>query len=162
MKKNLNILKYVAFGMLSVSIVLIILGVYFYTKEDAFLKECKLIKCRIEKIEEKRLGKATLTFREVNGNYPPFEYKIEYDASEDELGYAENEVHEVYYYSKDVSRSEIKDFFINHLTSFILIVIGFAFMLDFPMMMFVISLQKKKQVPPQQGYQELRDKVISE
>lgn len=162
MKKNLSILKFVAIGMLFASVVLIILGVYFYTKEDAFLKECKLIKCRIVKIEEKRLGKATLTFKEVNGNYPPFDYKIEYDASDEELGYAENEIHEVYYFEKDVSRSEIKDFFINHLTSFILIVIGFSFMLDFPVMMFVISFQKKKQAPIQQGYQELRDKVISE
>ena len=162
MKKNLNILKFVAIGMLSASVALIILGVYFYTKEDAFLKECKLITCRIIKIEEKRLGRATLTFKEVNGNIPPFEYKVEYDASEDELGYAENEVHEVYYYEKDISRSEIKDFFINHLTSFILIIIGFAFMMDFPIMMFVISMQKKKQAPLAQGYQELRDKVISE
>jgi hypothetical protein len=145
MNRNPNILRYVAFFMLFASMVLIVLGVYFYMKEDAFLKECHLITCRITNIEEKRVGRATLTFKEVNGNYPPFTYFISYDASEDDLGYEEGDIVEVYYYKQDVSKSEIKDFFINHLTSFILIIIGFVFMIDFPILLFVAGIAKKKQ-----------------
>jgi len=145
MNRNPKILKYVAFLMLFASMVLIVLGVYFYMKEDAFLKECTLITCKITEIEEKRLGRATLTLKEVNGNYPPFKYYITYDASEDELGYEEGEIVDVYYYKQDISRSEIKDFFTNHLTSFILIIIGFVFMIDFPIMLFVAGIARKKQ-----------------
>lgn len=155
-----NILKYIAFGMLSVSVVLVILGVYFYQKEDAFLKECNLITCKITKIEEKRLGKAYVSFSEVNGNYKPFVYYVEYDASESDLSYNEGEVHEVYYYSKDPAQSQVKGFFENHLTSFILLIVGFAFMLDFPILLMVVAKTKKQRMAQQQY--GIKDEVISE
>ena len=155
-----QILKYIAFGMLSVSVVLVILGVYYYQKEDAFLKECTLITCKITSIEEKRLGKAYITFAEVNGNYKPFLHLVEYDASDEELGYNEGEVHEVYYYSKDPAQSQVKGFFENHLTSFILLITGFAFMLDFPILLLVVSKTKKQRMAQQQY--GIKDEVISE
>jgi len=155
-----QVLKYVAFGMLSVSVVLVILGVYFYQKEDAFLNECKLITCKVTSIEEKRLGKAYVTFAEVNGNYRPFTYYEEYDASEDELDYKEGKTYEIYYYAADVSQSEPKDFFINHITSFILLMVGFAFMLDFPILLLVVSKTKKQRMAQQQY--GIKDEVISE
>ncbi len=160
MNNRFNILRFVAFGMLAVSVLLVILGVYFYTKESAFLKECKLITCRITKIDEEKRGDANLTFREINGNYPPFTYNVTYDASESDLDYHINETYEVYYYQKEVSRSEIKDFFINHITSFILVVVGFAFMLDFPIMLFVISRVRNQQLSKQQF--GIKDEVVSE
>lgn len=140
-----NILKYIAFGMLSVSVVLVVLGVYFYQKEDAFLKECNLITCKITKIEEKRLGKAYVTFSDVNGNNKPFVYYAEYDASESDLSYNEGEVHEVYYYSKDPAQSQVKGFFENHMTSFILLIVGFAFMLDFRYCLWLYLKPKSKE-----------------
>jgi hypothetical protein len=155
-----NILKFIAFGMLAVSALLIILGVYFYTKENAFLKECKLIICRITEIEEKRRGDAYLTFREVNGNYPPFKYNVTYDASESDLDYHVNETYEIYYYQKDVSKSEINDFFINHITSFVLLIIGVTFIIDFPIMLFVFSRVKKQQMAKQQF--GIKEEVVSE
>lgn len=155
-----QVLKYVAFGMLSVSVVLVILGVYFYQKEDAFLNECKLITCKVTLIEEKKLGKAYVTFSEVNGNYKPFVYYVEYDASESDLSYNEGEVHEVYYYSKDPAQSQVKGFFENHMTSFILLIVGFAFMLDFPIMLMVVSKTKKQRMVQQQY--GIKDEVISE
>ena len=155
-----NILKYVAFAMLFVSVILVILGVYFYQKEDAFLNECNLIKCKITSIEEKRLGKAYITFTEVNGNYKPFVHYVEYDASESDLGYNEGEVHEVYYYSKDPAQSQVKGFFENHLTSFILLLVGFAFMLDFPILLLVVSKVKKQKMAQNQF--GIKDEVISE
>lgn len=155
-----KLLKFIAFVMLSASVVLIILGVYFYQKEDAFLNECTLIKCKITSIEEKRLGKAYVTFSEVNGNYKPFVYYVEYDASESDLGYNEGEVHEVYYYSKDPEQSQVKGFFENHLTSFILLIVGFAFMLDFPILLMVVAKTKKQRLAKQQY--GIKDEVISE
>lgn len=146
--------------MLLASVILVILGVYFYQKEDAFLNQCKLIKCKITSIEEKRFGKANITFKEVNGNYPAFQYYVEYDPSDEELGYNENEIHEVYYFEKDNSRSEVKGFFENHLTSFIFIIIGFSFMLDFPILLMVSSKTKKQQLAKQQY--GIKDEVISE
>jgi hypothetical protein len=157
---NPNILRYIAYFMLLASCVLIVLGVYFYQKEDKFLSECKLLKCRITNIEEKLRGHAIITFKEVNGNYPPFGYIIDYDASESDLSYKVNEIHEIYYYEKDVSKSEIKGFFENHSTSFILIIIGFAFMLDFPILLLVTSRIKKQREANQQF--GIKDTVISE
>jgi hypothetical protein len=159
-KRNPKILKYIAFFMLSVSVVLIILGVYFYQKEDKFLNECKLITCKVTNIEEKRFGKAYVTFTELNGNYKPFVHYVEYDPSESELGFNEGEIHEVYYYPKDVNQSQVKGFFENHLTSFILLIIGFAFMLDFPILLLVFSkTQKMKMEKSQFG---IKDEVVSE
>lgn len=155
-----NILKVIPFGMLAVSALLIILGVYFYTKENSFLKECKLITCKIINIEEERRGDAYLTFREVNGNYPPFKYNVTYDASESDLEYQLNEIYEVYYYPKDVSKSEINDFFINHITSFVLLIIGITFIIDFPIMLFVFSKVRKQQQAKQQF--GIKDTVISQ
>lgn len=142
--KNAVILKSIAYFMLLAAMALITTGVYFYIDENKFLDKCRLISCKITDITEPTRGNAILTFREVNGNYPPFKYGVHYDASEDELDYEVNEVHEVYYYEKDVSRSEIKDLMINHETSFILFMIGIVCFIDFPTMMFVASLQKKK------------------
>jgi len=162
MNKNLNILKLVAFGMLSASIVLIVLGVYMYTQREKELKEYKLIKCKIIKIDEPVRGNVELTFRDLNGSYPPFKYFVYYDASEGELEYKLNEILEVYYYEKDVSKSEIKDFINNYETPFIMLVIGFVFLIDFPIMFFVISINKKKlSRSPSQNY-GIKDSVISE
>lgn len=155
-----KLLRYIAFAMLFVSVILVILGVYYYQKEDAFLKECYLIKCKVTSIEEKRLGKAYITFTDVNGNYKPFVYYVEYDASESDLGYNEGEVHEVYYYSKDPTQSQVKGFFENHLTSFILLIVGFAFMLDFPILLLVVSKVKKQKMAQNQF--GIKDEVISE
>lgn len=155
-----KLLKFIAIGMLTASVILVILGVYFYQKEDAFLKQCKLITCKVTKIDEKRQGKAYVEFTEVNGNYKPFTYYVEYDASEDDLDYAEGETYEVYYYASETSRSEPKDFFINHITSFILLIVGFAFMLDFPILLMVSSKTRKQQIAKQQY--GIKDEVISE
>jgi hypothetical protein len=159
-QNNVRLLRIIAFCMLGVSCILIVLGVYFYQQEDKFLNSCKLIKCRITSIEEKRVGKAYVTFTEVNGNYKPFTLFFEYDASDSELGYNENDVVEVYYYEKDLSKSEIKDSFNNHITSFILLIIGFTFMLDFPILFLVTGKIKKRQQQKQQF--GIKDSVISE
>jgi hypothetical protein len=157
---NPNILRYIAFFMIFVSMVLVVLGVYFYMQEDAFLKECKLITCKITNIEEKRFGEPVITFTEVNGNYPPFTMLKEYDPSDEKLEYREGETYEVYYYEKDKSRSEVKGFFENHLTSFILIVMGFAFMIDFPILLMVSNKAKKqRQEKLQYG---IKEDVVSE
>ncbi len=157
--KSPVILKYIAFFMLTASMVLVILGVYFYQKEDKFLNECKLITCKITSIEEKRLGKPVLTFTEVNGNYKPFTLVIEYDPSDEELGYNENEIVEVYLYEKDIPKSEIKGFFNNHLTSFILLIVGFALMMDFPILLMVSAKTRKQQLAKQQY--GIKDEVIT-
>ena len=162
MPKNLKILRYVAFGMLSVSIVLIVLGVYFYIDKEKELKEYKLIKCKIIKIDEPVRGEAELTFREVNRNYPPFKYFVHYDASEDELDYKINEIYEVYYNEKDTSKNEIKDFFNNYETGFLLIIVGFVFMLDFPILLLVININRKKLAKSGAGNYGIKDSVISE
>ncbi len=155
-----KLLKFIAIGMLSASVILVILGVYFYQKEDAYLKQCQLITCKVTKIEEKRFGKAYVEFTEVNGNYKPFMYYVEYDPSDEELGYNEGETHEVYYNPADTSKSEPKDFFINHLTSFILLIVGFSFMLDFPILLMVSSKTRKRQIEKSQY--GIKDEVISE
>ena len=164
--KNTVILKSIAYFMLLVAMVLISAGVYFYTDENKFLDKCRLISCRITDITEPTRGDAILTFREVNGNYSPFKYNVHYDASEDDLDYKVNEIHEVYYYEKDVSKSEIKDLMINHETSFILFMIGIVCFIDFPTMLFVAGLQKKKiqsTQPAQVGLSEAdRKSIISE
>ncbi len=154
------VLKYVAIGLLCASVVLVILGVYFYQKEDDFLKQCRLITCKVTGIEEKRLGKAYIEFTEVNGNYKPFKYYEEYDASESELSFKEGETYEIYYYAADISKSEPKNFFINHITSFVLLIIGFSFMLDAPIMFFVVARTKKQQLAKQQF--GIKDEVVSE
>ncbi|MBE2227860.1 MAG: hypothetical protein IAE93_10970 [Ignavibacteria bacterium] len=155
-----QLLKYIAFVMLFASVVLIILGVYFYQKEDAFLAECSLIKCRVTSIEEKRYGKAYVTLTEVNGNYKPWVHYVEYDPSDEELGFEEGEIREVYYYTKDPAQSQVKGFFENHLTSFILLIVGFAFMLDFPILLMVVSKTKKQRMAQNQF--GIKDEVISE
>lgn len=155
-----KLLRYIAFGMLFASVILVILGVYYYQKEDKFLAECKLITCKITKIEEKRLGKPLVTFTEVNGNYKPFTMMMEYDPSDEELNYNEGEIHEVYYYEKDISQSQVKGFFENHLTSFILLIVGFTFMLDFPILLMVTSKITKQR--REKGQFGIKDDVISE
>jgi hypothetical protein len=155
-----RLLRYIAFFMLAASVILVILGVYYYQKEDKFLAECKLITCKITNIEEKRLGKPLVTFTEVNGNYKPFTMMMEYDPSDEELGYNEGETHEVYFYEKDISQSQVKGFFENHLTSFILLIVGFTFMLDFPILLMVTSkITKQRREKEQFG---IKDDVISE
>lgn len=160
MNNNVKLLRIIGVCMLGVSCVLIVLGVYFYQQEDKFLNSCKLITCKITNIEEKRLGKPNVTFTEVNGNYKPFTLVLEYDPSDEELGYNENDIVEVYYFEKDIVKSEIKDSFNNHITSFILLIIGFTFMLDFPILFLVTSkIKKRRQVQQQYG---IKDTVISE
>ncbi len=162
MNKKLSVLKYTAFGMLFASMILIILGIYFYMEKDKELKTYKLIKCKIIRIDEPTRGDAVLTFKDINGNYPAFKYKVHYDASEENLDYELNEICEVYYNDKDVSKSEIKDFVNNYEAGFFLIVIGFVFLLDFPIMLFVISVNKKRQntaTPSQYG---IKGSVMSE
>ncbi len=152
--------------MLTVSMVLVTTGVYFYIEENKFLDKCRLITCKITDITEPTRGDAILTFREVNGNYRPFNYNVHYDASEDDLDYEINEIHEVYYYEKDVSKSEIKSLMINHETSFILFMIGIVCFIDFPTMLFVAGLQKRKILTKQSaeiGLSETeRKSIISE
>ncbi len=155
-----KILKYIAGVLLLASVIMVILGVYFYQKEDNFLKQCNLIACKVTNIEEKPRGKAYVEFTEVNGNYKPFIYYTEYDANEDELGYILGETYEVYYYAADTSKSEPRDFFINHITSFILLIVGFSCMLDFPVLLMVSAKTRKKQLPSLQF--GIKDEVVSE
>ena len=157
---NPKILKKIAVVMLCVSFGLIIAGVYFYQKEDKFLNQCRLLICKVTEIEEKRFGKAYVTFADVNGKVPPFKYYVEYDASESELGFNENEIHEIYYYEKDPAQSQVKSFFENHLTSFILIIIGVVFIIDFPILLMVSSKTQKQQLAKSQY--GIKDEVISE
>lgn len=162
MPKNLKILKYVAFIMLTSSVFLIVLGVYFYTEKEKELKTYILIKCKITQIDEPVRGDAVLTMRDMNGTYPPFKYNVHYDASESSLEYEASEIYEVYYNPKDVSKSEIKDFFNNYETGFIMLIIGFVFLMDFPIMLFVINQRKKRTVKSSVSYNDLKDSVISE
>lgn len=152
--------------MLLAAIVLIMAGVYFYNHETKFLGQCRLITCKITDIIEPTRGDAILTFREVKGNYPPFKYNVHYDASEDDLDYKVNDICEVYYYEKEVSKSEIKSLMINHEISFVLFIIGLVCLIDFPTMLFVASLQKKKALTKQSaevGLSETQRKsIISE
>ena len=163
-KGNPKRLKYIAFLMLAVSLVLIILGVYFYMEKDKELKaDYTLIKCKITKINEYERGEVELTLDEVNGNYPPFPYYIHYDASESDLEdieYKVGQVREVYYHKKDRSKTEIKSFIDNYEASFILLMIGLVFFIDFPIMLFVSAMQKQK-LSPETNY-GIKGSVISE
>lgn len=161
MDKKIKTLKIVAFAMLSLSFVLIILGIYFYTKKNNELKKYELLTCRIVDIEEKVFGKVTLTFKDVNGNYKPFAYKVTYDPSEEDLEYNIDETYEVYYDPNNPANSEIKDVWINYETSMILIIIGFVLMLDFPFLLLTISILKRKN-KGQNTIEGLRNNVISE
>ncbi len=129
---------------------LIIIGVYFYVKESAFLDECKLIKCRVVNIDEPYKGKAILTLKDINGAYKQFYYVENYDAGEDELDYKLNELYDVYYYPADPNRSEMKSFTENHETSFILFIIGISFIFDIPALFFVSNIKRKAQLQQQQ------------
>jgi hypothetical protein len=159
-RSNPNILKYIAYGMLAVSFVLIVLGVYFYQKEDKFLSECRLITCKIIQIDEPVKGEAVLIFKDINGNAPPFKYDAHYDETESDLAFKQGETYEVYYYAKDPSRSEIKGFFENHGTSFILIIIGFSCLIDFPILLMVSGKAEKQRKQKQQ--MGITGSVISE
>ena len=139
---------------------LIIIGVYYYVKETAFLNECKLIKCKIVQIDEPYKGKATLYLKDISGTYRQFYYIEHYDASEDELDYELNEIYEVYYYPPDPNRSEIKSFMDNHETSMIFIIIALSFIIDIPIMLFMSNLKRKSQLQDQQY--GIKDEVISE
>ena len=162
MGRNLNILKYVAFAMLAASIALITIGVYFYIEKNKQLAEYKLIKCKIINIDEPERGNAELTFRDLSSRYPPFRYSVYYDESEHELDYKLNEIYEVYYNEKDVKKSEIKDFLINYETAFILLIIGIAFLIDVPILLFVTYLRKKKFTESSSEHYGIKDSVISE
>ncbi|MBL8017311.1 MAG: hypothetical protein JNK43_08580 [Ignavibacteria bacterium] len=155
-----KLLRYIAFGMLFASVILVILGVYYYQKEDKFLAQCQLITCKVTSIEEKRFGKAYVTLTEVNGNYKPWVHYVEYDPTEEDLGFEEGEIREVYYYTKDPAQSQVKGFFENHLTSFILLIVGFTFMLDFPILLMVTSKITKQR--REKGQFGIKDDVISE
>ncbi len=152
--------KIIAFLMLSVCSALIITGVYFYIKEEAFLKECRLIKCRVTNIDEKVRGTAVLTFKDINGNYKSFNYVEKYDYSEDDLDYKVNEIYEVYYYEKEPKRSEVKDFIGNHTTSFVFVIIGLSFIIDIPIFFFVFSMKNRQNLSQSQF--GIKDDVISE
>lgn len=150
-KGNPAILKFIAFAMLAVSMALIGLGVYFYMDKDKELKsDYTLIKCKITKINEYERGEVELTLTEVNGNYPSFPYYIHYDASESDLEdieYKLNEIREVYYHKKDPTKTEIKSFIDNYEGAFICLIIGVIFIIDFPILLMVSMMQKKKQQP---------------
>lgn len=148
--------------MLIGSMVAISIGVYYYTEEEKFLDQCKLIKCKVAKIDEAIPGKPVLTLKDISGTYPAFQYNESYDASDEELDYKLNEVYEVYYYPKDVNKSQIKGFVNNHETSFILFIIGIVCLIDFPTMLFVASLQRKKNMAAQTSTYGIKDNVISE
>lgn len=130
---------------------LIIIAVYFYVKESAFLDQCKLLKCKVVQIDEPYKGKAILALKDINGNYKQFYYVENYDASEDELEYKLNEVYEVYYYPPDPNRSEMKNFTENHETSFILFIIGLTFIFDIPVLFYVSNIKKRAQLQQQQS-----------
>jgi hypothetical protein len=160
--KQVKILKSIAYAMLSVGIILVIIGVYKYTEKDKFLAQCKILKCKVIKVEEPSRGEVIFTFRDLAGTYPAFTYEDTYDTDGGKPEFKEGDITDVYYYAKDTKLSEPKDFFINYITPFILIVIGFAFFIDFPMMMFVVSLQKKKMQKNQTTTYGIKDSVISE
>lgn len=157
-RSNPEILKYIAYGMVCAAVVLISLGVYFYQQEDKFLNSCKLITVKITNIEEKRLGKPMVTFADQSGKYKPLTMLMEYDASDEEFNYKEGDIHELYYYEADPAQSQLKGFFENHLTSFILIIIGIVFMMDFPILLMVSNKTIKKQQPSSQF--GIKDDVI--
>ena len=139
---------------------LIIIGVYYYVKETAFLDQCKLIKCRIAQIDEPYRGKAILQLKDISGTYREFYFVEHYDASEDELDYELNEIYEVYYYPPDPNRSEMKSFMDNHETSMIFILIALSFIIDIPIMLFMSNLKRKSQLQEQRF--GIKDEVISE
>ncbi len=64
------------------------------------------------------------------------------------------------YYAKDISQSQVKGFFENHLTSFVLLIIGFTFMLDFPILLMVSSKTMKQRRQKEQF--GIKDDVVSE
>lgn len=144
-RSNPEILKYIAYGMVCAAVVLIALGVYFYQQEDKFLNSCKLITTKITNIEEKRLGKPIVTFEDQSGKYPPLKMLMEYDHSDEEFNHKEGDINEMYYYETDPAQSKLKGFFENHFTSFILIMIGVVFMMDFPILLMVSNKAVKKQ-----------------
>lgn len=162
MRNNINIFRFIAFGMAALSAVLIVLGVYFYVEKDKRLKEYRLIKCKIIRIDEPDRGDVEITFSDLSGTYRPFVYYDHYDPSEDELEYKVDEIYDVYYYPKDTGKSEKKDFIENYETAFILLIIGAAFLLDFPVMLFVANMRKKMQVKSQSDFYGIKDSVISE
>ena len=163
-KANPKRLKLIAFVMLAASLVLIILGVYFYMEKDKELKsDYTLIKCKITKLNEYERGEVELTLAEVNGNYPPFPYYIHYDASESDLEdieYKVGQVREVYYHKKDRTKTEMKSFIDNYETSFIMLIIGLILFIDFPIMLVVAAMQKSKQSP--EASYGIKGSVISE
>jgi hypothetical protein len=165
-KGNPKILRFIAFAMLAVSMVLIVLGIYYYMEKDKRLKaEYKLIKCKITKIEEISRGDVELTLLDISGTYPPFKYYVSYDPSEDELediDYRLNEIREVYYYPKDPSKSEMKFFIENYETGFILLIIGIVFLIDFPILLLVSSFGRKQKNEAQSQHYGIKDSVISE
>lgn len=162
-KSNPNRLRFMAFAMLALSAVLIVLGVYFYIEKDKRLKsEYTLVKCKIIKIDEYERGEVEMTLREINGIYPSFKYYESYDPSEEELDYKLNEIHEVYYYPKDPSKSEIKFFIENYDTAFILFMIGLVFFIDFPIMLFVANVKRKQKNQSQSQHFGIKGSVISE
>jgi hypothetical protein len=165
-KGNPRILRIIAFAMLAVSMVLIVLGIYFYMEKDKLLKaEYTLIKCKITKINEYERGEVELTLADVNGNYPPFPYYIHYDASESDLEdieYKVGQVREVYYHKKDPAKTEIKSFIDNYETGFILLMIGIVFLIDFPILLLVSSFSRKQQNQAQSQNFGIKGSVISQ
>ena len=159
--KNIAVLKMVAFIMLTASMVLIAIGVYQYSDKNIFLDDCKLVKCKVTNIEEKRKGEPVYTFKDLSGNIQPFTINESYDTEDGEADYKVNEIYEVYYYAKDPARSEVKDFMNNYDTAFIFFVIGIVFMIDFPVLLFVVSLQKKRLMKNQTTAYGIKDDVIS-
>jgi hypothetical protein len=87
---------------------------------------------------------------------------VSYDASESDLEYKLNEIYDVYYYEKDPSKSEVKDFLTNYQTAFIMLVIGIVFLIDFPILLFVTSRLKKIRTQNRSEHYGIKDSVISE
>jgi uncharacterized protein DUF3592 len=160
--KNLAILKIAAFVMLTVSMLLIAVGVYEYFDKNKFLGSCKVIKCKVVNMDEPVRGQPIYQFTDLSGTYRDFYIAESYDTDDGEPDYKVNETYEVYYYPKDTGRSEVKDFMNNYETAFIFFIIGIVFMIDFPVLLFVVNLQKKKLKKSREEAYGFKENVISE
>jgi hypothetical protein len=132
-------------------------------KDKELKADYTLIKCKITKLNEFERGEVELTLADVSGNHPPFPYYIHYDASESDLEdieYKVGQIREVYYHKKDKSKTEMKSFIDNYETSFIMLIIGIVFLIDFPIMLVVAAMQKSRQSP--EATYGIKGSVISE
>lgn len=137
--------RLIATGVLFLSFIMIGLGIYYYMQEQAFIKQCAPVVCKITDIEEQVPGNAYLTFTDLNGKVPPFKYLEKYDPFEDALEYRKNEIYEMYYYEKDPSQSKINSFFNIHPVSSPLLFMGVPLLTSLPVIILLtIKIRKDK------------------